>query len=74
MREMPQFSQGVMEDGAAILRDGIPMTPEEILDCLRALSYLVVVKDYKDENGKTQEYREHFQPRAWEWARKSLGL
>lgn len=32
---MPEFSQGVCEDGAAILMDGQPLTIEEILERLR---------------------------------------
>lgn len=32
---MPEFSQGVCEDGAAILMDGQPPTIEEILERLR---------------------------------------
>lgn len=31
----PEYTQGICEDGAAILRDGQPMTVEEILDALR---------------------------------------
>jgi chromosome segregation and condensation protein ScpB len=32
---MPEFTQGVCEDGAAILMDGDPLTIEEILERLR---------------------------------------
>ena len=32
---MPEFSQGVCEDGAAILMDGQPLTIEQILERLR---------------------------------------
>jgi hypothetical protein len=31
----PEYTQGICEDGAAILREGQPMTIEEILDALR---------------------------------------
>lgn len=31
----PEYTQGICEDGAAILREGQPMTVEEILDALR---------------------------------------
>lgn len=33
--KVPEFSQGVCGDGAAILRDGIPLSIEEILTLLR---------------------------------------
>jgi hypothetical protein len=33
--KVPEFSQGVCGDGAAILRDGIPLSIEEILALLR---------------------------------------
>lgn len=35
---MCDFSQGVCEDGAAILRDGVPMTVDEIVSELRQLT------------------------------------
>jgi hypothetical protein len=33
---MSEYSQGVCEDGAAILKDGLPMTIEQILNELRS--------------------------------------
>ena len=33
--KVPEFSQGVCADGAAILRDGVPLSIEEILALLR---------------------------------------
>ena len=32
---MPDYTQGVCQDGAAILRDGLPLNIEGILYCLR---------------------------------------
>ena len=31
---MTEYTQGICKDGAAILKDGVPMTPEEILEHL----------------------------------------
>lgn len=36
MSDTPEYSQGICQDGAAILKDGVPMTIEEILGELRA--------------------------------------
>lgn len=38
--ETPEYTQGIAGDGAAILRDGIPLTPEHILSRLRLLQEL----------------------------------
>ena len=35
-RELPEYSQGVCHDGATILKDGQPMTPDEIVAELQA--------------------------------------
>lgn len=53
---MPEFSQGLCEDGAAILKDGFPMTPEQIIFALRSLNYLVEMKQHKEKYGKDQVY------------------
>ena len=53
---MAEFSQGVCGGGAAILKDGAPMTPEQIVFALRALNSLVEMRDHKDKHGKTQCY------------------
>jgi hypothetical protein len=37
---MKKYSQGVCQDGAAILEDGIPLTPDQIVEKLNCLSQL----------------------------------
>ena len=53
---MPEFSRGICADGAAILKDGVPMTPEQIIFALRSLNYLVEMKQHKEKYGKDQVY------------------
>ncbi len=36
---MPEFTQGICADGAAILKNGQPMTPEQIITELRGVNY-----------------------------------
>lgn len=36
-----EYSQGICADGAAILKDGVPMTPEEIVRELQSASEIV---------------------------------
>jgi hypothetical protein len=40
---MSEYSQGVCEDGAAILKDGLPMTIEQILNELRSAQKPIAV-------------------------------
>jgi len=68
---MPEFSQGICFDGAAILKDGVPMTPEQIIMCLKALNYLVEMKRHKELFGKTEAYLIGKQI-AWDQAKVSL--
>ena len=35
-----EYSQGTCQDGAAILKDGVPMTPEEVIAELQDLSLI----------------------------------
>lgn len=50
----PSYSEGICEDGAAILCDGIPMTIEQILTKLNNTNKLIVIaikhcpKDHQD--------------------------
>ena len=37
MGEAKEYSQGICEDGAAILENGIPLTIEQILEALKEL-------------------------------------
>lgn len=69
---MSDFSQGICADGAAILKDGRPLTIEQILEALRALDFLLEVQDHKDEYGKDEWYK-YAQPIAWRRARNALG-
>jgi len=68
---MCEFSQAVCGERAAILKDGQPMTIEQILDGLRALAFLVDVKNHKAEHGKDEWYCDA-QPMAWEQARNAI--
>jgi hypothetical protein len=68
---MREFSQGICSDGAAILMDGRPLTIEKMLAALRALDFLIEVKDHKDAYGKDDWYRDA-QPIAWDQARAAL--
>jgi hypoxanthine phosphoribosyltransferase len=48
-----EYSQGVCEDGAAILKNGQMLTVDEIVDTLNSLSYAIrlakdPLKDYLD--------------------------
>lgn len=48
-----KYSQGVCDDGAAILKDGQMMTVDEIVETLNSLSYAISLakdplKDYLD--------------------------
>jgi hypothetical protein len=70
---MTDFTQGVCSDGAAILKDGKPLTIEQILAALRALDFLVEVKAHKDQYGKDEWYQDA-QPIAWEQARDALSI
>jgi len=65
------FSQGVCADGASILKNGEPMSIEQIIEALRSLRDLVEVKKHKDRHGKDEWYKDA-QPMAWEQARKVL--
>lgn len=38
---MSRYTEGVCEDGAAILRDGVPMTPQEIVKQLNLIESMV---------------------------------
>lgn len=52
-----EYSQGICEDGAAILRDGQPMTVEEILDALRDSEKLQAeVERLREHNDELQRY------------------
>ncbi|MEW8253727.1 MAG: hypothetical protein AB2747_05195 [Candidatus Thiodiazotropha taylori] len=68
---VPEFSQGVCADGAAILKDGQPMTVEQILSALRALAFLAEIKAHKDKYGKDEWYSDA-QPIAWDQAKEAL--
>jgi len=65
------FSQGIASDGVAILKDGQPMEPAEIINCLNALAFLIEVKNHKDKHGKDDWYKA-MQPLAWSKAKKYL--
>ena len=45
---MSEFTQGVCDDGAAILRDGAPMTPDEIVKALQQAENLTLFIADKD--------------------------
>ena len=70
---LPVFTQGICHDGAAILLDGVPITPDQIVAGLNALSGLVGVKQYKDRYGKDQSYKDA-RDLVWYDAQKALGL
>jgi len=79
---MPKFTQGICGDGAAILCDGEPVTPEQIVEALNALDFLVTLKYIKDDlnnvstgTGKVmkQFYKDN-KSTAWHKARQALGL
>lgn len=60
-------------DGDEILRDGIPITPDEIVEALNALVGLVGVKRYKNHYGKDKIYKDA-RDVSWFDAYKALGL
>jgi len=68
---LPEFTQGVAEDGTAILKGGEPMTVEEILNALNTLALLYQLKVYKEEYGKTEFYVKE-REEAWYEAREAL--
>jgi hypothetical protein len=70
---MPEFTQGVCEDGASILIDGVPMTIEEVIEALSALDMLVTLKRIKDDPVYKTWYEKH-KPAAWDKARQALAL
>ncbi len=76
---MQEFSQGICDDGAAILCNGKAMSIEEILKALRALDLLVELKEIKERlkskpNGRTMDYYNEQKPVAWSNAKDALGL
>ena len=70
---MPDYTQGVCNDGAAILRDGQPITPDEIVEALNALAGLVGVKRYKNRHGKDETYKDA-KDVVWYRAEKALNV
>lgn len=68
----PEFSEGICEDGAAILKNGIPLTITQILNCLKALDFLLEVKEHKDLHGKDDWYSDAKEI-AWEQAKDCIG-
>ncbi len=48
---MSEYTQGICADGAAILKDGVMMTIEEILEGLRCTQQPVVPEGYRVERG-----------------------
>lgn len=68
----PEFSEGICGDGAAILKDGRPMTITQILDCLKALDFLLEVKEHKDLHGPDDWYTDAKEI-AWEQAKDAIG-
>jgi len=70
---MPEFTQGICEDGAAILSDGIPMTPDEIITALKALDFLVDLKRIKNDPEFKGFYKNN-KNSAWHKARQALSL
>ena len=52
----PEFTAGVCGDGAAILKDGIPMSITQILDCLKALDFLLEVNEHRTHHGADDWY------------------
>ncbi len=71
--DTPEFTQGVVSDGAAILKDGQMMGIEEILNALRALAGLIALKNYKDDLG-ADEFYEIEKPLAWAEAKIALAV
>ncbi len=69
----PEFSAGICDDGAAILKNGRPMTIAQIIDCLKALNYLLEVKEFKDLHGKTFWYL-NAKETAWKRAKRAIGV
>jgi len=68
---MPEFTQGVCGDGAAILKDGHPMTPDDIVKALNALDRLIKLRCHKIKRGKDNWYLENKES-AWSGAVESL--
>jgi hypothetical protein len=70
-RVRPEFSEGICGDGAAILKDGRPMTITQILDCLKALDFLLEVKEHKNLHGSDDWYTDAKEI-AWEQAKDAI--
>lgn len=68
---MPAFTQGICQDGAVILKDGAPMTPDDIITALRALDFLLEVKAMKNTPSLHVLHEEN-KELAWTKARQSL--
>ena len=47
-----KYTQGVCDDGAAILKDGAQITVDEVLDSLNDVAYKVVDRAYQNEYQK----------------------
>jgi hypothetical protein len=71
MMSRSEFSEGIMEDGAAILKDGVPIPITQILDCLKALDFLLEVKAHKEANGEDEWYADAKEI-AWEQAKEAM--
>lgn len=79
---MSRFTQGIDGVGAIILKDGVLVTPEQIVQALNALDDLVTLKYIKEDlnsvSSSTHDVMEKYymdnKPLAWDKARKSVGL
>jgi hypothetical protein len=69
-RVRPEFSQGICEDGVAILKDGRPMSISQILDCLKALDFLIEIKEHKESHWNS-DWNQDAMAIAWKIANQA---